>query len=148
MAPGAASWFKLIGIVLSAQHKHSKPGGTSTKHLVRCMCSGLAGGFVAHVALLACVGGLMFIVSVCIWELPRRLVFTSCVRWDGTCCARGGCRAGLRLLHWWHAVWCNVCVVSSLAACLAPWLGGCFLAARAVLLVYVVRLAFLVRVCL
>ena len=43
-----------------------------------------------------------------------------CVRWDGTYCARGGCRAGLRLLHWWHAVWFDVCVVSSLAACKCP----------------------------
>ena len=32
-------------------------------------------------------------------ELPRRLVFRLCVRWGGTCCALGGCRAGLRLLH-------------------------------------------------
>ena len=27
-------------------------------------------------------------------ELPGRLVF-SCVRWAGTCCARGECHAGL-----------------------------------------------------
>ena len=40
--------------------------------------------------------------------------------WDGTCCARGGCRAGLRLRPWWQAVWFDVCVVSSLAACVAP----------------------------
>ena len=26
----------------------------------------------------------------------------------------------LPLAHWWHAVWCDVCVVSSLAACIAP----------------------------
>ena len=52
-------------------------------------------------------------------ELPRRLVF-SCVCWDGTCCARGGCRAGLRLRPWWQAVWFAVCVVFSLAACVAP----------------------------
>ena len=81
-------------------------------------------------------------------ELPRCLVFSLCVRWDGTCCARGGCRAGLRLLHCWHAVWFDVCVVSSLAACTAPRLGGCFLAPRAVWLACVGRLAFLVRVCL
>ena len=43
-----------------------------------------------------------------------------CVCWDGTCCARGGCHAGLRLRPWWQAVWFDVCVVSSLAACAAP----------------------------
>ena len=61
---------------------------------------------------------------------------------------RGGCRAGLRLLPWWQAVWFDVCVVSSLAACIAPRLGGCFLAPRAVWLACVGRLTFLVRVCL
>ena len=40
--------------------------------------------------------------------------------WDGICCARGGCRAGLCLRPWWQAVWFDVCVVSSLAACVAP----------------------------
>ena len=58
-----------------------------------------------------------------IQELLTRTIHRSCpgasssvVRWDGTCCARGGRRAGLLLLHWWHAVWFDVCVVSSLAA--------------------------------
>ena len=55
-----------IGIVLSAQHKHS------TGVLVRCMYSGLVGGFpfVARVVLLACAGGLTFIVCVCLWRFP------------------------------------------------------------------------------
>ena len=47
-------------------------------------------------------------------------------------CARGGCRAGLRLQPWWQVVLFDVCVVSSLAACIEPRLGGCFLAPRAV----------------
>ena len=42
--------------------------------LVRCMCSGVAGGlaFVARVGLLACVGGLACIVCecVCLWWFP------------------------------------------------------------------------------
>ena len=40
--------------------------------LVRCMCRGLAGRllFVARVALLACVGGLAFVVCVCLWWFP------------------------------------------------------------------------------
>ena len=42
----------------------------------------------------------------------------------------------------------NVCVVSSLAACIAPRLGGCFLAPRAVWLACVGWLTCLVRVCL
>ena len=42
----------------------------------------------------------------------------------------------------------DVCVVSSLAACVAPQLGGCFLAPRTVWLACVGRLIFLVRVCL
>ena len=58
---------------------------------VRCLYSGLVGGllFVARVALLACVGGLAFVV-----------------------CAF----SGLLL----YAVWFDVCVVSSLGACIAP----------------------------
>ena len=28
------------------------------------------------------------------------------------------------LEHWWHAVWCDVFVVSSLAACIAHWEGA------------------------
>ena len=42
----------------------------------------------------------------------------------------------------------DVCVVSSLAACVAPQLGGCFLAPHTVWLACVGRLTFLVRVCL
>ena len=42
----------------------------------------------------------------------------------------------------------DVCVVSSLAACIAPRLGGCFLAPRAVWLACAGWLTFLVRVCL
>ena len=56
--------------------------------------------------------------------------------------------AYLRLAHWWHTVWCDVCMVSSLAACIVPSFRGCFLAPRAVLLACVGRLTFLVRVCL
>ena len=41
-----------------------------------------------------------------------------------------------------------MCVVSSLAACVAARLGGCFLAPRTVWLACVGRLLFLVRVCL
>ena len=40
-----------------------------------------------------------------------------CVRWDDTCCARGGCRAGLRLLH-------SVCVCGILASCMYSALIG------------------------
>ena len=32
----------------------------------------------------------------------------------------GAVLAYLRLVHWWHAVLCDVWVVSSLAACIAP----------------------------
>ena len=60
----------------------------------------------------------------------------------------GAVLAYLRLAHWWHAVWYDLWVVSSLAACIAPCLGGCFLVPRAVWLACVGRLAFLVRVCL
>ena len=45
----------------------------------------------------------------------RRLLHM-CGTSGGPCCARGGCRAGLRLRHWRQAVWFDVCVVSSLAA--------------------------------
>ena len=50
-----------------------------------------------------------------------RLVF-SCVRAGlvPVAPAVGAVLAHLRLAHWWHAVWCDVCVVSSLAACIAP----------------------------
>ena len=34
--------------------------------------------------------------------------------------AVGAVLANLRLAQWWHAVWCDVCVVSSLAACIVP----------------------------
>ena len=40
------------------------------------MCRGLAGGllFVARVALLACAGGLAFVVFVCLWWFELRAV--------------------------------------------------------------------------
>ena len=67
------------------------------------------------------------ILHICIqWACARNMLLRAIDRYMyiykyiGTCCARGGCRAGLRLLHWWHAVWFDVCVVSSLAACIAP----------------------------
>ena len=49
-------WFNLMG----PRHRSGV--------LVKCMYSGLAGGlpFVAHVALLACIGELEFIVCVCV----------------------------------------------------------------------------------
>ena len=82
-------------------------------------------------------------------ELPWRLVFSCvCAGMVPFAPAVGVVLAFLRLVHWWHAVWFDVCVVSSLAACIVPWLGGCFLAPRAVLLACVGGLAFLVRVCL
>ena len=53
-------------------------------------------------------------------ELPRRLAF-SCVCAGPTPVAPavGAVLAYLRLAHWWHAVWCDLCVVSSLATCIA-----------------------------
>ena len=80
-------------------------------------------------------------------ELPRRLVFSCvCTGLVPIAPVVAAVVISLRLLYWWHAVWLDVCVVSSLAACKAPCLGGCFLAPRAVPLACVGRLAFLVRV--
>ena len=54
-------------------------------------------------------------------ELPWRLVFSyMCAGMVPVAPAVGAVLAYLRLAHWWHAVWCDVCVVSSLAACIAP----------------------------
>ena len=86
------------------------PGAMSV--FCNCLCSGLARPRAPALQCLDVFPGA--------GELPRRLVLSLCVGWDGTCCARGGCRAGLPLLHWWHAVWFDVCVVSSLAARIAP----------------------------
>ena len=49
--------------------------------MVRCMCSGLAGGlpFVARVGLLACVGGLAFIVCLCLWWFPTPVPACLCI---------------------------------------------------------------------
>ena len=49
--------------------------------LVRCMCSGLAGGlpFVARVALLTCADGLAFIVPVCLWWFPALVPACLCL---------------------------------------------------------------------
>ena len=89
-------------------------------------------------------------------ELPRRLVF-SCVCAGMVpvapsvgavlvcACGPGGRRCGLSsVLQRDSVVWFDVCVVSSLAACIAPRLGSCFLAPRAMWLAYVGRLTFLV----
>ena len=57
-------------------------------------------------------------------ELPRRFVLSYvCARLVPVAPAAGAVLAYLRLAHWWHAVWCDVCVVSSLDACIVPWLG-------------------------
>ena len=54
-------------------------------------------------------------------ELPRRLVFSCvCAGLVHVAPAVGAVLAYLRLVHWWHAVWFEVCVASSLAACIAP----------------------------
>ena len=54
-------------------------------------------------------------------ELPPRLVFSCvCAGLVPVAPAVGAVLAYLRLAHWWHAVWFDVCVVSSLAACIAP----------------------------
>ena len=54
-------------------------------------------------------------------ELPRCLVFRRvCAGLVPVAPAVGAVLAYLRLAHWWHAVWRDVCVVSSLAACIAP----------------------------
>ena len=53
-------------------------------------------------------------------ELPRRLVFSCvCAGLVPVAPAVAAVLAYLRLAHWWNTVWC-VCVVSSLAACMAP----------------------------
>ena len=56
---------------LMLQATQNTPSGV----LVRCMCGGLAGGLplVARAALLACVGGLAFIMCVCLWWFPALL---------------------------------------------------------------------------
>ena len=44
-----------------------------------CACSGCrAAAFVARVALLACIGGLAFVVCVCLWYLPA--LVRACLR--------------------------------------------------------------------
>ena len=54
-------------------------------------------------------------------ELPRRLVFSCvCAGLVPVAPAVGAVLAYLRLVLWWHAAWFDVCVVSSLAACIAP----------------------------
>ena len=54
-------------------------------------------------------------------ELPRRLVFSCvCAGMVPVAPAVGAVLVYLRLAHGWHAVWCIVCVVSSLAAYIAP----------------------------
>ena len=54
-------------------------------------------------------------------ELPRCLVFSRvCAGLVPVAPEVGAVLAYLRLAHWWHAVWFYVCVVSSLAACIAP----------------------------
>ena len=49
--------------------------------LVRCMCRGLARGlpFVARAALLACVGGLAFVVCVCLLWFPALAPACFCI---------------------------------------------------------------------
>ena len=49
--------------------------------LVRCLCRGLAGGlpFVVRIALLACVGGLAFVVCVCLWWFPALVPARLCI---------------------------------------------------------------------
>ena len=50
-------------------------------------------------------------------ESPRRLVFSCvCAGLLPVVPAVGAVLAYLRLAHWWHAVWFDVSVVSSLAA--------------------------------
>ena len=71
------SWFKLmgpIGIVLSARHTSTacpQAQALSTgvvSWLDACTAAWLGGVlFVAHAALLACAGGLAFLVCVCLW---------------------------------------------------------------------------------
>ena len=54
-------------------------------------------------------------------EMPRRLVFRFvCAGLVPVAPAVGAVLAYLRLAHWWLAEWCDVCVVSSIAACTAP----------------------------
>ena len=54
-------------------------------------------------------------------ELPWRLVLSCvCAGLVPLAPAVGAVLAYLRLAHWWHAVCCAVCVVSSVAACMAP----------------------------
>ena len=80
-------------------------------------------------------------------ELPRSLAFSYvCAGPVPVAPAVGAVLAYLRLAECWYAVWCDVCVVSSLAACIVPSLGVCFLAPRALLLACVGRLASLVHV--
>ena len=74
-----------IGIVLSAQHKHSTPAGTSTKHTqVSWLDTSTAAWFVAAVrgslsvvglrlgmyASPPCVGGLAFLMLMCLRWFP------------------------------------------------------------------------------
>ena len=54
-------------------------------------------------------------------EFPRRLVFSCvCAGLVPVAPAVDAVLSYLRLVHWWHGVWFDVCVVSSLAACIAP----------------------------
>ena len=54
-------------------------------------------------------------------ELPWRIVFRCvCAGLVPVAPAVGAVLAYLRLAPWWRAVWFDVCVVSSLAACMAP----------------------------
>ena len=54
-------------------------------------------------------------------ELPRRLAFSCvCAGPVPVAPAVGAVLAYLRLAQWWHTMWCDVCVVSSLAACIVP----------------------------
>ena len=54
-------------------------------------------------------------------ELPRRLALSCvCAGLVPVAPAVGAVLAYLRLAQWWHTGWCDVCVVSSLAACTVP----------------------------
>ena len=76
-------------------------------------CSGLAGPRAPALQCLDVLSGA--------GELPWRLVFSClCAGLVPVVPVVGAVLAYLRLLHWWHAVWFDVCMISSLVACLAP----------------------------